>query len=102
MHRESSAEFFKHFSEPVKLVHIDGSHDYESVKADIEAALKLLVPGGVMCGHDADAPGVRKAIEVVLQVCDVIGSRNEGTRIWKWRGLSLERSNDPVETDRSS
>jgi hypothetical protein len=34
------------------LIFIDGAHDYESVKADIEIATRHIVPGGIICGHD--------------------------------------------------
>lgn len=46
------------------MVFIDASHDYDSVRADIAAwkpkAKRLL------CGHDADYPGVKRAVEELL------------------------------------
>lgn len=37
------------------LVFIDGHHGYSFVRADIEAWLPKVRPGGVLCGHDCDA-----------------------------------------------
>ena len=46
------------------LVFLDGAHDYASVKADIEAWGPLVLPGGILCGHDyaSYCPGVIKAV----------------------------------------
>ena len=46
------------------FVFIDAAHDYDSVKADIEAWQPLVKPGGILCGHDyADyCPGVVNAV----------------------------------------
>lgn len=44
------------------LVFVDGCHSYEAVRQDIELALPLLAPGGVMALHDYDReaqPGFR-------------------------------------------
>jgi predicted O-methyltransferase YrrM len=38
------------------LVYIDGSHYYEDVCRDIELALKILKPGGIICGDDLEMP----------------------------------------------
>jgi len=48
------------------LIFIDGDHRYCGVTADIPAALLLLKPGGVLCGHDytnAEWPGVKRAVD---------------------------------------
>lgn len=48
------------------LIFIDGAHDYESVKRDIELCWPLLVPKGVLAFHDyhsAADPGVTKAVD---------------------------------------
>ena len=36
------------------LVFIDGSHYYENVRRDIEFALRILKPGGIICGDDLE------------------------------------------------
>lgn len=51
---------------PVDMVHIDASHDYESVRADLAAWLPLVRPGGRLVGHDIDQEPVRRAVDDVL------------------------------------
>jgi len=51
------------------LVFIDGSHDYESVKADIALSLSVLKPGGLLAFHDYERdcdPGVTAAVNEFL------------------------------------
>jgi len=49
------------------FVFIDSCHDYEAVKADIQAWSKKIRPGGVLAGHDYDWPTVRKAVDELLK-----------------------------------
>ena len=48
-------------------VYIDGSHDYEDVKLDLELWLNKIKEGGILAGHDYNSivawPGVTKAID---------------------------------------
>jgi len=48
----------------VGIVYIDGLHDYESVKRDINNWYQKVKVGGIISGHDFDAclPGVVKAV----------------------------------------
>lgn len=59
------------------MVFIDGSHEYEDVKRDIMAWRERLRHGGLLCGHDADWPGVRKALNELLP-----GWKLEAGNIW--------------------
>lgn len=62
----TSVEASKKFSDrSIDFVMIDGSHDYDSVRADIEHWLPKIKPGGVIAGDDYSPswPGVVKAVD---------------------------------------
>ena len=46
------------------IVYIDGSHEYEHVKADIEAWLPKVRKGGYICGDDY-SPGWQGVVKAV-------------------------------------
>lgn len=50
------------------LIFIDGGHEYEQVKADIEAWRPVLNTSGMMCGHDFTGkhPGVYRAVRELI------------------------------------
>lgn len=48
------------------LVFIDGAHDYDSVRADILAWRPCVRAGGILCGHDFNWEGVRKAVSELV------------------------------------
>lgn len=50
------------------FVFIDGAHDYHSVINDINLSLKVIEPGGILCGHDYHSAGT----DVIKAVHDVI------------------------------
>jgi predicted O-methyltransferase YrrM len=54
--------------ESLDFCFIDGSHEYEDVKKDIEAYLKKVKKGGILAGHDYDSiwAGVIKAVDEIL------------------------------------
>jgi len=58
-----SAEFE---NESVDLIFLDGDHEYDGLKADIEAWLPKLRVGGFLAGHDyghAKFPGMKKCVD---------------------------------------
>jgi len=61
------------------FVFIDASHDEASVKRDIKTALKLVKPGGIICGHDYSPawPGVVTAVTELFP-----GFRRAAESIW--------------------
>jgi predicted O-methyltransferase YrrM len=63
----------------VDFVWIDAGHEYEEVKADIEAWMPKLKRGGVMGGDDYPFDGVSKAVKELLPKHEV-GSETG----WKW------------------
>ena len=60
----------------VDFVFIDGSHAYEDVKADIEAWLPKIKPGGLLAGDDYSKEwhGVMEAVDELLPERSFIGS----------------------------
>jgi len=66
----------------IAWVHLDASHDYANVKADIEAWLPKVKPGGWLSGDDYDElkwPEVVKAIAELLP-----GARVWSNNQWRW------------------
>jgi len=46
------------------MVFVDGDHDRNSVMCDILAWQRVLIPGGLLCGHDfGQKPGVGEALD---------------------------------------
>lgn len=58
------------------FVFIDASHDYESVKKDIEAWSPKVRPGGLISGHDANWDGVVKALRETIPNYELAGVDN--------------------------
>lgn len=66
--RSTSAEAARTWTEPVRLLYVDGLHHYEAVRRDIELFAPRLTPGGAAIFDDYDQDGVRAAIH------DAVGS----------------------------
>ena len=69
-HRGFSWSF--HLPYQVDMVFIDGDHRYETVLKDINNALELVRPGGIISGHDYSWPTVKQAVEEKLGRVEVI------------------------------
>jgi predicted O-methyltransferase YrrM len=50
--KEDCIEWLSSYDKPIKFIHIDASHEYESVFKTIQLALPKMVKNGVMCGDD--------------------------------------------------
>lgn len=69
--QSGSSEAAVHFADQsVDFVFIDANHTYDFVKADVNAWLPKIKPGGIIAGHDYNAPH-----EVERAVNEIFGSR---------------------------
>jgi len=50
--KQDCLEWLTTYTDPIKFIHIDASHEYESVVRTIRLVLPILVKGGVICGDD--------------------------------------------------
>ena len=50
--KEDCIEWLKRFDGKIKFIHIDASHEYESVYETIKLVLPKMVKGAVLCGDD--------------------------------------------------
>ena len=50
--KEDCIEWLKTFKGSIKFIHIDASHEYESVFETIKLVLPKMVHGGIICGDD--------------------------------------------------
>jgi Methyltransferase domain len=87
-HVMRSQDFFASFDQPIKFCHIDASHDYPSVKAEIEAALRLLLSGGILCGDDFQSASAQRADlqgGVERAVRELLGGFQSIGNFWFWQ-----------------
>lgn len=64
----------------IAFVHVDASHDYESVRDCLRSVLPYLVPNAILCGDDLYSDGVYRAVH------DVLGDvKDMGGRLWVWQ-----------------
>lgn len=67
-----SKDVVKMLDVPVSLLHIDGSHEYDDVKADILNGTSLLIDGAVVACHDVMMKSVRDAIDELLEAYTIV------------------------------
>ncbi len=65
--RKSEEAVKQIFDESLDFVYIDGDHQYEYVKKDIEAWTKKVKKGGVVSGHDFTIGDITKAVEEYVE-----------------------------------
>ena len=87
-HVMRSRDFFARQQRAIKFCHIDASHDFPSVKADIEAASKLLIPRGVLCGGDFLSANMQRADlqgGVERAVRELLPGMQTAKNFWLWQ-----------------
>lgn len=66
--RGFSTDVARHWTKPIGLLYVDGSHTYEDVLADVRAWGRFLVPGGVIAFDDYRTernPGVARVVDAM-------------------------------------
>lgn len=66
----------------IDFIFLDGTHDYDSVKADLLAWKPKLKPGGLIAGDDANWRGVKEAAREVLGEIVIVEPHRKG-RYWR-------------------
>jgi hypothetical protein len=68
IHYMTTEDFMASWNKPIAFLHIDADHDYLLVRRQIEWALPLLSPSGVLCGDDYSLKwkGVMQAVDELL------------------------------------
>ncbi len=84
--RKTSKEASFLVPDSIDLVFIDGNHDYDFVKEDIELWLPKVRSGGILAGHDYDLrgerfSGVKRAVDELLGSNISIGKDS----VWLYR-----------------
>jgi predicted O-methyltransferase YrrM len=76
---ESKNESLNYENEFFDIIYIDASHDYQSVKDDINCWLPKLKKNGIICGDDyiSGWPGVVQAVDEIFgrEKINVVGSQ---------------------------
>lgn len=88
-----SDDFAKAWTKPITMLWIDGRHNYEGVKADIDNWLTHVRIDGLVAFHDVSAPQIMQAINERPEL-ELIGQADH-TRIYVKRAVVTEQP-EPV------
>ena len=69
LHQQDACEFLRNSQDTYDLIYIDTSHDYETTRDTILAALPRLSEVGVMCGDDYSDEGTWGVKKAVTELC---------------------------------
>jgi len=75
-HRRPSAELAEDWDRPLRLLWVDGAHDYVDVKADADGYFPHLVPGAIVIFHDVGRgqhPGCTRVFMEDVLLSDAFG-----------------------------
>lgn len=77
-----AADFFKRKNIKADIVHIDASHEYQDVKADLDAWVHNVRSGGIIFGDDYNEywPGVVKAVDEFVAADSKRSMRIDGNK----------------------
>ena len=89
LHRTTSTDWFEEFlaakghgnPEMLDWIYIDGDHSFEGCYSDLENALKVVKPGGLIIGDDYYWPNSKWGKKGVTQAVDKIKDENNLTLI---------------------
>jgi predicted O-methyltransferase YrrM len=87
-HKDFRACLLRDFEATADMVFIDADHSREAVTRDIKLAMKLVKPGGLVCGHDyglTDWPGVTRAVDAYAANSQDYYAQREAGTIWSLR-----------------
>jgi hypothetical protein len=85
-HRCTACSYLMRDRSPIKFCQIYTKHDYDSLKAELEQLLPLVVPGGIICGEISPAtvqPGQQIGLEQALR--EFLPGFRSAANFWWWR-----------------
>ena len=78
---EIASEFIPH---KLHFVYLDASHTFDNVCNDINTWFKLILPGGIISGHDYPRSGVSNAVRKFVTDNDLISNHSDCKSQYDW------------------